>query len=99
MGGKKQNVCLWVLFWTNSSFPAADEDAEEEELDEEARLMASMGLPLAFASASDHRRAVSPQRSTNAKKTIPLLHASKMIVFLSAETRRDGVSHTALVGW
>uniref|UniRef100_H3DLA1 Trimethylguanosine synthase n=1 Tax=Tetraodon nigroviridis TaxID=99883 RepID=H3DLA1_TETNG len=71
---------------------------EEEELDEEARLMASMGLPLAFASASDHRRAVSPQRSTNAKKTIPLLHASKMIVFLSAETRRDGVSHTALVG-
>lgn len=29
-------------------------------LDEEAQLMASMGLPLAFVSSSDQRRAVSP---------------------------------------
>lgn len=50
------------MFWTNSSFTPADEDIEEEELfDEEAQLMASMGLPLAFASSSDHRRAVSPE--------------------------------------
>lgn len=48
-----------VLF---CSFTLADEDNEEEELfDEEAQLMASMGLPLAFASSSDHRRAVSPE--------------------------------------
>lgn len=45
---------------TTYSFTLADEDIEEEEvLDEEAQLMASMGLPLAFASSSDHRRAVS----------------------------------------
>lgn len=39
----------------------ADEDNEEEEevFDEEALLMANMGLPLAFASTSDYRRAVS----------------------------------------
>lgn len=38
----------------------ADEDNEEEEVfDEEALLMASMGLPLAFASTSDYRRTVS----------------------------------------
>lgn len=50
------------MFWTDSSFTPADEDIEEEELfDEEAQLMASMGLPLAFASSSDHRRTVSPE--------------------------------------
>lgn len=50
------------MFWTNRSFTPADEDIEEEELfDEEAQLMTSMGLPLAFASSSDHRRAVSPE--------------------------------------
>lgn len=38
-----------------------EEDGEEEEevLDEEAQLMASMGLPLAFTSSSGKRRAVS----------------------------------------
>lgn len=36
-----------------------DEEAEVEDLDEEAQMMASMGLPLAFASSSDQRRAVS----------------------------------------
>lgn len=48
-----------ILFWTAYSFTLADEDIEEEVFDEEAQLMASMGLPLAFASTSDHRRAVS----------------------------------------
>lgn len=52
------------MFWTNSSFTPADKDSGEEELfDEEAELMASMGLPLAFASSSDLRRAVRPQIS------------------------------------
>ncbi|XP_019969264.2 trimethylguanosine synthase [Paralichthys olivaceus] len=34
-----------------------EEEEEEEVLDEEAQLMASMGLPLAFISSSDQRRA------------------------------------------
>lgn len=42
-----------------------EEEAEEEDeeemgfLDEESQLMASMGLPLAFASSSDQRQEVS----------------------------------------
>jgi len=43
---------------------ADDEEEEEEEevLDEEAQLMASMGLPVAFLCSSDRRRAVSGSR-------------------------------------
>lgn len=37
-------------------------EGEEVVLDEEAQLMASMGLPLAFASSSDHSRQVIPSR-------------------------------------
>lgn len=42
-------------------FTEADdgEEEKEEELDEEAQLMASMGLPLAFVSSSAQRRVVS----------------------------------------
>lgn len=36
-----------------------EEEEEDEVLDEEAQLMACMGLPLAFASSSDHKRTVS----------------------------------------
>lgn len=35
-----------------------EEEEEDEVLDEEAQLMASMGLPVAFASSSDQRRVV-----------------------------------------
>lgn len=43
----------------DSNFPPpTDENDEEDVLDEEAQLMANMGLPLAFASSSDHRRKV-----------------------------------------
>lgn len=36
-----------------------ENEEEEEELDEEAQLMASMGLPLAFGSSSQRRSEVS----------------------------------------
>lgn len=45
-----ENVCQFI---------EADDDDEEEVLDEEAQLMASMGLPLAFICSSDQRRLVS----------------------------------------
>lgn len=45
---------------------ADDEEEEKEEvLDEEAQLMASMGLPLAFASSSAQRRVVSYEIKIN----------------------------------
>lgn len=36
-----------------------EEEQAEEPLDEEAELMASMGLPLAFASSSEYKKKVS----------------------------------------
>lgn len=50
--------------YINSHTETDEEEVEEDEeevglLDEEAQLMASMGLPLAFASSSDQRREVS----------------------------------------
>lgn len=57
--GKKVKS-LDLCFYFDYSLILADKDNEEEEVfDEEALLMASMGLPLAFASTSDYRRTVS----------------------------------------
>lgn len=49
------------FIYTETDEEEAGEEDEEEVglLDEEAQLMASMGLPLAFASSSDQRREVS----------------------------------------
>ena len=44
-----------------------EEEEEEEVLDEEEQLMASMGLPLAFSSSSDQRRAVSQSHCLTAQ--------------------------------
>lgn len=44
-------------------YTGSDEEEEEEPLDEEAQLMASMGLPLAFGSTSGQRSKVSGSTS------------------------------------
>lgn len=51
-----------IYSYTETDEEEVEEEEDEEEvglLDEEAQLMASMGLPLAFASSSDQRREVS----------------------------------------
>lgn len=50
-----------VVYFHHLTEAETDEEEKEDEevFDEEAQLMACMGLPLAFASSSDHRRTVS----------------------------------------
>lgn len=85
----------------------ADEDNEEEEVfDEEALLMANMGLPLAFASTSDYRRAVSGKFCffwRGGSKILLCLNIylcpfkSNVYFFLTVKTRKEGVFYILYV--
>ncbi|XP_062260907.1 trimethylguanosine synthase isoform X2 [Platichthys flesus] len=62
-----------------------EEEEEEEVLDEEEQLMASMGLPLAFSSSSDQRRAV--RRSDRKPATYMVEQAEEEEVELQVENK------------